>query len=273
MFIRSQTTRLALVVAGLLIAGEPLRAQAPDAVAGPFPAAHAHNDYEHARPLADALAWGFCSVEADVYPVDGDLLVAHDRSDLKPERTLQSLYLAPLLARLENEGRVQPGTDTFTLLVDIKTDGEVAYELLKRQLEPLRPFLQSANGTAPLQVIISGDRPFTAISNHTDRLVGIDGRLEDLDRDDRPAALVPLISDRWGKRFRWFGASDMPDDERALLQELVRQAHARGQRLRFWATPEDPLVWRELAAAGVDLIGTDDLAALAGFLDARQTLE
>lgn len=257
----------------LLLQGLEPRAQTPPADVGPFPAAHAHNDYEHERPLADALAWGFCSVEADVYPVDGDLLVAHDRTDLKPERTLQNLYLAPLLARLENESRVQAGSDTFTLLVDIKTDGEAAYELLKRQLEPLRPFLEAADGTAPLQVIISGDRPFAAISADTDRLVGIDGRLEDLDRDDRPAALVPLISDRWGKRFRWFGASDMPDDERAMLRELVRQAHDRGQRLRFWATPEDPLVWRELAAAGVDLIGTDDLAALAGFLDARQTLE
>ena len=28
--------------------------------------AHAHNDYEHARPLLDALDHGFCGVEADV---------------------------------------------------------------------------------------------------------------------------------------------------------------------------------------------------------------
>ena len=35
--------------------------------------AHAHNDYEHARPLHDALEHGFWSVEADIYLVDGEL--------------------------------------------------------------------------------------------------------------------------------------------------------------------------------------------------------
>lgn len=33
----------------------------------PLDRAHAHNDYEHARPLIDALERGFGSVEADVY--------------------------------------------------------------------------------------------------------------------------------------------------------------------------------------------------------------
>src|SRR5207237_4622701 len=36
--------------------------------------AHAHNDYEHTRPLLDALDHGFCSVEADIHLVDGKLL-------------------------------------------------------------------------------------------------------------------------------------------------------------------------------------------------------
>src|SRR5712692_10174041 len=43
----------------------------------PLKHAHAHNDYEHKRPLLDALDHGFCSVEADVF-LDGDaLLVGH----------------------------------------------------------------------------------------------------------------------------------------------------------------------------------------------------
>lgn len=75
----------------------------------PLPNAHAHNDYEHARPLLDALDHGFCSVEADIYLVDGALLVAHDRKDVKPERMLQSLYLDPLRERVKtNNGRVYP---------------------------------------------------------------------------------------------------------------------------------------------------------------------
>src|SRR5262245_17162471 len=53
---------------------------------------HAHNDYEHPRPLLDALDHGFCSIEADIFLVDGQLLVAHDRTSLSPERTLEKLY-------------------------------------------------------------------------------------------------------------------------------------------------------------------------------------
>src|SRR4030095_12119754 len=44
----------------------------------PLLRAHAHNDYEHTRPLLDALEQGFCSVEADIYLIDGELRVAHD---------------------------------------------------------------------------------------------------------------------------------------------------------------------------------------------------
>src|SRR3954467_2776018 len=59
---------------------------------------HAHNDYEHARPLHDALdAEVFCSVEADIWLVGtSSLLVAHDLSATDPSKTLQSLYLDPL---------------------------------------------------------------------------------------------------------------------------------------------------------------------------------
>ena len=71
--------------------------------------AHAHNDYEHQHPLLDALDQGFCSVEADIYLVEGQLLVAHNRKDVKPERTLQALYLDPLRERAKrNGGRIYP---------------------------------------------------------------------------------------------------------------------------------------------------------------------
>jgi hypothetical protein len=36
--------------------------------------------------------------------------------------------------------------------------------------------------------------------------------------------------------------------------------------LRFWNTPDLPVVWRLLRESGVDLIGADDLDALRRFL-------
>ncbi|MEI6356987.1 MAG: hypothetical protein WCP53_07785, partial [Verrucomicrobiota bacterium] len=95
----------------LLVAAAAIHLAA--SAAPPLPRAHAHNDYAHQRPLLDALDNGFCSVEADIYLVDGQLLVAHDRKDLKPGRTLQALYLDPLRERVRaNGGHVHPGLGT-----------------------------------------------------------------------------------------------------------------------------------------------------------------
>ena len=64
----------------------------------PLVRAHAHNDYYHKRPLLDALASGFCSVEADVFLKDDTLLVGHFRFELRKVRSLEALYLKPLAA-------------------------------------------------------------------------------------------------------------------------------------------------------------------------------
>ncbi|MFM9091819.1 MAG: hypothetical protein ACKOUK_08780 [Verrucomicrobiota bacterium] len=36
--------------------------------------------------------------------------------------------------------------------------------------------------------------------------------------------------------------------------------------MRFWNVPDTPAAWSELWAAGVDVIGADDLAGLQAFL-------
>jgi hypothetical protein len=101
----------------------------------PLANAHAHNDYEHARPLLDALEQGFTSIEADVYLIDGQLLVAHNLSDVAAERTLEALYLSPLREIVrQNEGRVYRDGPTVTLLVDIKSDGKATYAVLSELL-------------------------------------------------------------------------------------------------------------------------------------------
>ncbi|MCB9269197.1 MAG: hypothetical protein H6561_06455 [Lewinellaceae bacterium] len=81
----------------------------------PLPNAHAHNDYEHTRPLLDALDQGFTSVEADVYWWNGKLVVAHNLPHGEEARqllpTLEELYLKPLQQRIQDRGgKVYPAT-------------------------------------------------------------------------------------------------------------------------------------------------------------------
>lgn len=241
----------------------------------PLIRAHAHNDYDHERPLFDALSFGFCSVEADVFLIDGKLLVGHSRSELSAERTLESLYLDPLLDRVrQNGGRVFADGPAFTLLIDIKTNAEETYVSLDRIFAEYKELLTSIEDgqiqERAVTVIISGNRAWKKIAGDSTRYTGVDGRLPDLS-SDRPSHLMPLISDRWGRAFKWVGQGPMPDAERAELQRIVHDAHKNGRRIRFWATPDRPspertAVWTELLEAGVDHIGTHDLDGLKAFL-------
>jgi hypothetical protein len=250
----------------MMQAARVVAAEAPQALRG----AHAHNDYYHKRPLFDALERGFVSIEADVFLVDGELLVGHFAHELSPERSLEKLYLAPLRKHIaSNGGRVFAGDEPLTLLVDFKTDGPAAYAALAKLLEKyddmLSTRLDGKLQPGAVQVIVTGNRPIEAIAADESRRVAIDGRLAELERK-APKELLPLISESWTDHFKWRGNVPMPAAERERLQKLVDQVHKQGRRLRFWATPDDPAVWTELKAAGVDVIGADDLGALQKFL-------
>ncbi|MEV4636397.1 phosphatidylinositol-specific phospholipase C/glycerophosphodiester phosphodiesterase family protein [Actinoplanes sp. NPDC049548] len=275
--IRRALAVLTAMCALLLV--HPLAAQAGDHGVRPLPRAHAHNDYEHDRPLLDALSHGFASVEADIYLVGGRLLVGHDPADLDPSRTLQSLYLDPLAQRVrENHGRVYPGSGlSLQLLVDIKAFGAATYTQLHRVLRQYRAMLTTYRmgrvSSGAVTVVISGDRPRELMQAQRVRYAFYDGRSADLG-SGAPASFIPLISDNWTTLFTWQGAGPMPAAERAKLEEFVRVAHAGGQRVRFWATPDVPgperdAVWEALVAADVDHINTDDLAGLEAFLRGR----
>ena len=65
----------------LSLLSSPVHAQVPDkptVSVTPLANAHSHNDYEHDRPLLDALDHGFKSIEADIFLFEGQLLVTHD---------------------------------------------------------------------------------------------------------------------------------------------------------------------------------------------------
>ncbi len=243
--------------------------------ATPLLNAHAHNDYLHQRPLLDAMSYGFTSIEADVFLIDGQLLVAHTMLELSPMRSLEELYLKPLAdMAARNNGQIYKDGPTLTLLIDIKMDGKAAFAALDQLLAKYDPLIsQSIDGNytqRAITVIISGDRPVKEIEQSNPRRAGIDGRLSDLE-SDLSHDLLPLISDKWTSHFRFRGDGNMSPAEQQKLKDIVEKTHAKGRRLRFWATPENTDLWRTLRAAGVDLIGTDDLKKLSNFL--RQDAE
>ena len=262
-------------VLGLLLAAHSSAAEVR-----PLVQAHSHNDYEQKRPLLEALDYGFCSVEADVYLVEGQLWVAHDRKDLKPDRTLKSLYLEPLAERVRNRvGIFADPQARLMLLVDVKGQGAEVYERLKTELAPYAPMLtrfrDSGVVTGAVTVVLSGDRAWDLVRADRDRWCALDGRMSDLTNaapagiagsSTPPASLVPLVSESWRTLFRWDGDGEMSAPDKARLKGLVSLAHAQGRKIRFWALPDRPEAWKVCQDAGVDLINTDKIPTLSAFL-------
>jgi len=237
--------------------------------------AHSHNDYEHERPLFDALDCNFKSIEADVFSIGDSLFVAHDFDKVQTGRTLRQLYLEPLKKRIAaGNGSVYGNGEELILLIDIKDDAIKTYLLLHKILTEYPGLVTSfADGKKiqrSIMVVVSGNRPVEFMQSQTTRWAGFDGRLENLNSGISPE-LMPMVSDNWTKHFAWDGMGEMPEQERNQLQNFADMARSKGYILRFWATPnrtagQRQAVWRELKNAGVGLIGVDELKELNEFL-------
>src|SRR5918998_387490 len=72
-----------------------------------FSSAHvfAHNDYAGDKPFHTAYDLRVGYIEVDVFLLDGDLMVAHQRNEIRAGRTLEELYLHPLTKQVvANDG-------------------------------------------------------------------------------------------------------------------------------------------------------------------------
>ncbi|MEW9871788.1 hypothetical protein [Arthrobacter sp. HS15c] len=201
MFLKSAVTALVALTSLTGIAAppaaQPANAPASVVLGRPLAAAHAHNDYEHDRPLFDALEHGFTSVEADVWLVDGELLVAHDLEDAKPGATLESLYLDPLDELVRNQGHsVYPHWDgSLQLLIDIKSEGEATYAAIEKELaghpEIMSRYSNGGTKTGPVTAVISWNSPLATMQAQEKRFGFYDGRSAEL-TSGMPAGLMPL---------------------------------------------------------------------------------
>ncbi|ORX94273.1 putative secreted protein [Basidiobolus meristosporus CBS 931.73] len=241
--------------------------------------AHSHNDYLQPTPLFDALAQGFGSVEADIFLEDNQLLVAHERSALTPERTLEGLYLQPLAERVKRWGGVyehMPHSRPFVLLIDVKDKPVETYTALDRLLRKYEHMLTCFEGnqihSKALTIVLTGSHDNSYIAKFSQRLVTIDATFKDLTHPDLPT-IPPLfgwLSDDWSSIFRWSGDDPISHEDREKLVSLVQKVHNQGLKLRWWGGPDVETAWKLWLDSGSDIIGTDNLSGLRAFLISQQ---
>lgn len=222
--------------------------------------AHAHNDYEHPVPFYTAFKAGFGSIEADVFPVNGVLLVAHSKSDIKAGRTLKALYLDPLLKELSTDE-----LRTVALLVDIKEDYKASLSLLVKELEPLQEYLSTLEKSNHLTIRISGTRPPPEEYINYPSFIFFDDDLK-LKHTAEQWKRVDLVSLPFAKISNWKGEDEISRKDKKAVRHIIDSVHSAGKPIRFWAAPDTKASWKLQMKLHADLIGTDKIDELGSFL-------
>ena len=239
----------------------------------PLENAFAHNDEQFNYPLLDALKLGFNYVEADIHLIKNEIYVSH-RKPFFPNsnNTLTKLYLEPLLYFFQknNSSIFQNANATFNLILDIKTEANTTYKVLKKQLEPFHSMLSSwENSKAkkkPIKIHLSGNRPINSIVSEQKREVLLDGRIIDLKTKYSPE-LIPMISEKYSIIFGYSLFFKMPSEKKMEeFRQLADKVHNQNKLLRLWNIPEREDVWTLLFKNGLDIISTDRIQKLSTFL-------
>lgn len=215
-----------------------------------LPGGHSHNDYEQNKPFDLAARSGMISIEADVFPEGGRLLVAHSRTGLDPTRSLRKLYLEPL----------QHWKKPLELLVDIKSDPDLTLELLEQEL-------QATPLPRQVLVVLSGSRPTVPPKSGC---ISLEGTLTEL-RSGKLPTNCQFVSGPWWGESGWRGQGPMPTSTREHLEELVKQVHAKGLLLRIWGSPDTPEAWEAFYRLGIDRINTDHPKELGDWLKQKES--
>lgn len=223
----------------------------------------AHNDYARAHPFHTAYDLQVGYIEADIFLINGEILVAHHKHEIKNQNTLENLYLKPLQTKIrKNNGLVYAARgDTLTLMIDLKTEGPQTLKALITQLENYPDII----ACPALQIMISGNVPDPAEWEHYPAYIFFDGRPG---KPYTAAQLkrISMISTNFRSHVTWNGKDKISNADRKKILSIVDEVHAKGKKMRFWATPDSEHAWKELMDLKMDVIVTDKVEALATFL-------
>ncbi|MEH3115173.1 alkaline phosphatase [Pedobacter terrae] len=227
---------------------------------------HSHNDYKQEIPLLTAYYAEMGSIEADVFLKDGELYVAHEASEIKPDFTLKKVYLDPLARFFKAKGN-HPYTNAalkLQLVVDVKEDYQHVLPVLLKELEGYAEVFDVKKNANAIKVVISGDVPAPADFKNYDEKLSFDGRPSTI-YTNAQLARVAMISDDLKNHTVWNGKGNPTKTDEARMRAIITQAHQKGKPFRFWASQDSPNTWIVLERLGADWINTDQPTKLSDF--------
>jgi alkaline phosphatase len=230
--------------------------------------AHSHNDYSNDIPFWLVYCNHFGSIEADIWAIERELFVAHDESDIKPEQSLDVLYLQPIVKLVRhNKGKAwSDHSSTFQLLIDLKTAVEPTLSILVEKLKKYPDVFDPHANENAIRIVITGNRPEpSGFSNYPD-FIYFDGIL-DIKYNDQQLKRISLFSEDLEKFSSWRGEGEIPMNDKVCLQHVIDSVHALNKKIRFWNAPDSINAWKTFMNLKVDFINTDHINELAEFLN------
>ena len=227
---------------------------------------HAHNDYHQRVPFYQAYGQQAYTIEADVFAEGDTLLVGHDREELQPHRTLEALYIRPIVdVFASNGGRAWKGSDRrFALLVDLKTPAATTLQQVVDLVAKHPDVFDETVNPYAVTVVISGDMPAPAEFSDFPRFIEFDGRLG-VDYTENQLERVAFVSAPFSSYATWDGKGALTSKDRQRVADAIDQAHGMGKKIRFWGTPDGITAWDTLHKMGVDIINTDQIERCTEF--------
>jgi alkaline phosphatase len=230
--------------------------------------AHSHNDYANEKPFWLAYNNHFGSIESDIWAVNGELFVAHNRSEIDPALTLDLLYIQPIVKSMrENNGKAwNDRPATFQLLVDLKTPAEPALSLLVKKLQQYPDVFNPLVNEYAIRIVITGNRPDPADFSKYPDFIYFDGILNQR-YNDQQLKRIALFSENLNKFTSWNGEGNMIEKDKIRLQNVIDSVHALNKKVRFWNAPDNTNAWKTFIEMGIDYINTDHIIELAEYLN------
>ncbi|WP_374950515.1 alkaline phosphatase [Mucilaginibacter sp.] len=258
--ILSRAAILALLVAGNGFAFSQTK---PYSVAD----AHSHNDYKNNIPFFRAYEKGFGSIEADVYAVDGQLMVAHATREIVASRSFKKLYIEPLTQKLAADQQRR-----LRLLIEIKNDYRAVLPLVMSELKPLEQYFDYAGRPGRLSIVMTGAVPPPAVMPNYPAWMSFDVNSIN-GYTDSQLTKIGLVSMPFTKYVRWNGKGVLPVADFLKIKAGIDSVHKAGKSIRFYETPDTKSSWLALMRLGVDVIGTDKIEELGDFLNHKKAYE
>ena len=230
--------------------------------------AHSHNDYENNPPFMLAYDNHFGSIEADIWAVNGELYVSHNEKDIITSRTLDSLYIGPIVRIFrQNGGRAwKDNAGSFQLMIDLKTSVEPTLTLLIQKLIQYPDVFNPDINKNAVRIVITGNRPDPAEFIKYPDFIFFDGNVA-LKYDKEQLKRIALYSEDFKNFSSWSGEGEIIEKEKVRLDGIIDSVHSLKKKIRFWNAPDGADSWKTFMKMKIDFINTDHIIKLAEYLN------